>query len=116
MISGKKSLAGATILAGMLVLGWPAGADNPAHVYYISMRGLTTEAAPSFVVVSREQTSQRTATVTGCGGHNYYATPADAATVSTARANGEVVQLHRGQEGGTAQSSSIVCIIDASGS
>lgn len=93
----------------------PAFADDPP-LYYVSMRGLTTEATPSFVTVVRTQTAERTTAIAGCDELTYYATAADAQTIATARANGEVVQLHRGAAGGSAQTSAIICIIDGSGS
>jgi len=93
----------------------PAFADDPPPVYYVSMRGLTTESAPSFVTVTREADATRATSLAGCDELTYYATAADAQTIATARAAGEVVQLHRGAQGGSPQSSAIVCIIDGAG-
>lgn len=90
-------------------------AQQPAQVYYISMRGLQAELAPSYIVVVRVADAGRQTPIAGCDGRTYYATAADAATVAAARASGEVVQLHRGDQGGSPQNSRIVCIIDASG-
>ncbi len=97
-------------------LGAPiAHAQQPPVVYYISMRGLQTEAVASFVVVVRTTTAERATAVAGCDGRTYYATAADAAAVSAARANGELVQLHRGREGDPPGATPIRCILDASG-
>lgn len=113
MISGTKNLAGAIVLAALLVSSVAAHATPP--VYYVSMRGLLTETAPTFVLVVRQAAGERTVVIAGCDGHSYYATPADAASVSAARTNGDIVQLHRGAQGGAPENSAIKCIIDASG-
>lgn len=113
MTSGNRYVAGALALAAVIALSRPSEATEP--VFYISMRGLLTEAAPTFVVVEQAQTAQRTTAIAGCDGHTYYATATDAAAITTARANGEVVQLHRGPQGAPPQNSAIKCIIDAAG-
>lgn len=92
-----------------------AHAQQPPVVYYISMRGLQTEAVASFVVVVRAATAERATAVAGCDGRTYYATAADAAAISAARAAGELVQLHRGREGEAPGTTPIRCILDASG-
>lgn len=114
MISGKTNLAGAALLAALL-LSWSAEADNPEPVYYVSMRGIVTESTPTFVVVVRQPTADRTTLIVGCDGKSYYAMPSDAASISAARTNGEVVQLHKGAQGGSPSNAAIKCIIDQSG-
>jgi hypothetical protein len=96
------------------ILVLPALADDPP-VYYVSMRALTAESAASFVTVSREQTAERTTAIAGCDELTYYASASDAQSVATARANGELVQLHRGLQGQAPQTSAIICIIDDAG-
>jgi hypothetical protein len=117
MISGYKRLAGSLALAlsALVAVNKHARADDPPPVYYISMRALQSETAPAYVIVVREATSERDTLIAGCDGRDYYATSTDAAAVSTARANGELVQLHYGRQGEPPQDSAIRCIIDAAG-
>lgn len=112
MITRHQHLA--FILATACLLVSSAARAN-GDVYYISMRGLQTEAVPSYVEVSAAPTAQRTTAVSACNGQSYYATPPDASTISTARAAGEVVHLHRGQAGAPPSVSRIICMIDAAG-
>jgi len=86
----------------------------PPPVFYVSMRNLTAENAPSFVVVKKQADATHTVAVTGCNGRTYYATSADAATINAARTGGELVQLHRGQPN-QPQSSAVMCILDGAG-
>lgn len=103
----------AAVLAAAIAGGSAAASESAT--YYISMRGLTVEAAATFVVVEAQASATRTAAIAGCDELTYYATPADAASVSAARAAGELVQLHRAGPGQTAQTSSIMCVLDAAG-
>ena len=106
------------VVLGAVLLNVSAAAqadDPPQPVYYVSMRALTSEAAPSFVTVERQATATRTTAIAGCDELTYYATPSDAQTVATARANGDVVQLHRAMPSDAPQNSAIICIIDGAG-
>lgn len=117
----RKSLCLSVVLMGaaLSLQSLSAFADDPPPPhpwdYYVSMRGLTTEMAPSFVSVVLVQNATHTVSLSGCDERTYYATAADATTIAAARAAGEVVQLHRAEPGDPPQASGIMCIIDGSG-
>jgi len=52
--------------------------------------------------------------MTVCDGNTYYLTPDDAATVNAALSYNNTVQLQVAPVGGSAQTSSVVCLIQAS--
>lgn len=84
-------------------------------IYWVSMRGIATESAPSFAIVVPVADATRSMPIAGCDARTYYASATDGTAIASARAAGEVVQLHRGEPGSTPESSSIMCVIDGSG-
>lgn len=103
-------------LAALVVAG--AAALSPAWAtalqdmsYWISMRGITEDAQPSFVVAAFSSTGAYTSAFAGCNGHTFYLTAADAATVQASRSAGDTIQLHRGAPGTQPAQAGIVCLI-----
>lgn len=89
-------------------------ATAPAQLlYWISMRGITEDAQPSYVPASYAQTGAYTTAFVGCNGHTFYLTPANAATVQAARAAGDTVQMHAGEPNTTVAQSGIMCLVQA---
>jgi hypothetical protein len=78
--------------------------------YWVSMRGITEDAQPSFVAAAYAQGGAYTSALTACG-HSYYLTATGAATVQAARTAGDTVQVHAGEPGTTAAQSRIVCLV-----
>lgn len=95
------------VVAIVTLFRWDAMAAPP--VFHVSMRSLSTEATPSFVLVVKTSTTERAMSVAGCDGTTYYATAADAEAIAAALANGEVVHLHRGSVGQAPETTSIKC-------
>ncbi len=101
-------------LAGLALSCAAALATAPqALLYWISMRGITEDAQPSYVSASYTQTSGYTTAFAGCNGHTFYLTPADAATVQTARTAGDTVQMHAGEPNTTVAQAGIICLVQA---
>lgn len=91
-----------------------AQATAPAQLlYWISMRGITEDAQPSYVVARYTQTGAYTTAFAGCNGHTFYLTPADAATVQASRTAGDTVQMHAGEPNTTVAQSGIICLVQA---
>jgi hypothetical protein len=102
------------LLGGTLGLAGPASATLPEDMsYWISMRGITEDAQPSFVSLSYTQTGTYTVPFLGCHNRTYYLQSTDANAVSAARAAGETVQIHRGEPGTAPQQGTVICLIQA---
>ena len=113
----RKTLIFAAVFAGFIAaFAALAQAQADPPTYYLSMRGLTTEAVASFVLVTRTDDAAHSSPLAACDELTYYLTPADAAAVAASRAAGELVQLHRAETGQTPQQAAIMCILDAAGS
>ena len=110
--AGKSILL---ILAGLMAVAWIPGIlhaqDN--SVYWISMRGITEDALPSFISASAVQTESYPSVFQACHGRKLYLRSADAATVATSRASGDTVQVHRGVSGSSPQQSTVICLVQA---
>ncbi|MEQ1756507.1 MAG: hypothetical protein ABL973_20490 [Micropepsaceae bacterium] len=104
------------VLLGILLLGLvaPAYATAPEEMsYWVSMRGITEDASPSFIALSYVQAGSYSVAFVGCHGRTYYLQSSDAATVQASRTAGETVQIHLGEPGTTPQQSTVVCLIQA---
>jgi hypothetical protein len=102
------------LIAGLALAPCAALATSPAQLlYWISMRGITEDAQPSYVAASYAQSGAYTTAFAGCNGHTFYLTAADAATVQAARTAGDTVQMHAGQPNTTVSQSGIICLIQA---
>ncbi len=69
--------------------------------------------AQSYVVASPTATSQQTVAMQGCDGNTYYLAPANSATVQSAIAGQNVVQLNTAPQGSAATASGVMCLIQA---
>lgn len=103
------------ILAGLMAVAWIPGIlhaqDN--SVYWISMRGITEDSLPSFIPASAVQTESYPSVFQACHGRKFYLRNADAAAVSSSRASGDTVQVHRGVSGSSPQQSTVICLVQA---
>lgn len=79
------------------------------------MRGVASEAKPTYVVLSPVATSSYSVAFVGCRGRTWYLQPAAAVSVQAARASGETVQMHRGAAGSSPAASTVICLIQADG-
>ena len=99
-------------LLGLALAPMSARATAPEDLsYWISMRGITEDAQPSFVPAAYAQSGAYTVAFAGCNGHTFYLTPTDAATVTAARTAGDTVQMHGGEPGSTFAQSGIICLV-----
>jgi hypothetical protein len=90
-----------------------AGATDPAAFsYWISMRGITEDAQPSYVLAAWASGGLFTTAFTGCAGHTYYLMAQDAPSVQAARSAGDTVQVHRGPQGSTQPATAaVICLV-----
>ncbi len=101
--------------AALAAAAFPAASQEVAPAYYFSMRNLKNESSASFVSVVLVTDASHPTAVGSCNGATFYASAADAAVILAARTSGEIVQVHRVEEGETPQTAPIVCVIDGSG-
>jgi hypothetical protein len=106
--------AGLMLLAALVATGTVAVAQG-TQAYWISMRGVATEAQAQFVPISPVITASHTVVFAGCRGRNWYLEPGAAATVQAARSAGETLQIHRGPAGSLPSGSTVICLIQADG-
>ncbi len=104
----------ALILSASLALAPPVRAVEPQEMsYWISMRGITEDAQPAFVVARYAPQTGYTTPFLGCRNRTYYLSATDATAVNAARAAGETVQIHWGAPGTAASQSAVICLIQA---
>jgi len=108
----RLSAAAYAVLLTALV-GSSALADGDQQ-YFIVMRAPDVDPTPRYVSVGVSQIDDQSVAMTVCDGNTYYLTPDDAATVNAALSYNNTVQLQVAPVGGSAQTSSVVCLIQAS--
>ena len=114
ILHSRSVMIGVLLLGGTLGLAGPALATLPEDMsYWVSMRGITEDASPSFVSLSYTQTGTYTTPFLGCHNRTYYLQSTSASVVSAARAAGETVQIHRGEPGTAPQQGTVICLIQA---
>ena len=110
----RRLLWMAALLCGLLASDQQSLADDPpTDEYFLSMRAMQVETEPRYVTASPVATDEQTEPVAACDGQTYYLTSNDAAAVSAALANANIVQLQTAAAGTQPQDSSIVCVLQA---
>ncbi len=113
--SMRRAFGVAAFFAAVAMPWAPAFGDgDDGYQYFIAMRAPQLEPAPRYVGASTGATETQTVAYAGCDGATYYLTPGDAAAVAAAIANANTVQMQIGAVGAPAESSSIMCLIQAS--
>lgn len=93
-----------------------AHADDapPVARYFVSMRAPDVDPAPRYVEAWPQSTDTNSAALAACDGATYYLTPDDLTVVNAALANQNSVELQTSPDGSAAESSVVVCLIQAS--
>lgn len=93
-----------------------ARADDapPAARYFFSMRAPDVDPAPRYVEAWSQSTDTLSAAIAACDGVTYYLAPDDLAVVNAALANQNSVELQTSPDGAAAESSAVVCLMQAS--
>jgi hypothetical protein len=88
-----------------------AGDEPPTQSFFILMRAPDLEPAPRYISIYEAQSDAASEPVAGCDGKTYYAAYDDLSVVNAALANGNIVELMRGDLGVAPEDAGVTCIV-----